>query len=109
MLKRVLVVLSVIITFSLPVFSQAAWFDGQTNSVNGRNVIVVPSAKISVCTHPANAVPCTNLITTYTSASLSNQCPSTSQLIAPKATACGGYSDAQGNFGFWAAGGTYDY
>jgi len=66
------------------------------------------SPKIAVCNSPANALPCTNFATTYTSAGAA--CPNGSQDTPdPQPSACQPIGDAQGNIGFWAAPGKYDY
>lgn len=66
------------------------------------------SPKVAVCNHPANATPCTNYATTYTSAGAA--CPNgTQDTPDPQPSACQANGDAQGNIGFWAAPGTYDY
>jgi hypothetical protein len=64
------------------------------------------SPTIAVCNSPANAVPCTNYATTYTSAGVS--CANGSQDTPdPQPSACQSTADAQGNIGFWAAPGKY--
>lgn len=63
---------------------------------------------LAVCNHPANQTPCTNYATTYTSAGVA--CPNGSQDTPdPQPSSCQSTGDAQGNLGFWAAPGTYDY
>lgn len=67
------------------------------------------SPVLAVCTSPANNVPCTNYATTYTF-SLAT-CPNGSQDVPQPArtSSCQTTGDAQGNIGFWAQAGTYDY
>ena len=66
------------------------------------------SPTIAVCQSPANQVPCTNYATTYTSANAA--CPNGAQdTPQPQPSACQPTGDGQGNIGFWAAPGTYDY
>jgi hypothetical protein len=69
---------------------------------------VPPNAPIvHVCAHPANQVPCTNYVTTYTS--LGVACPNGSQdTPQPQPSACQPTGDNQGNIGFWIPSGTYD-
>jgi hypothetical protein len=63
---------------------------------------------LSVCNSPANQVPCTNYATTYTSAGVA--CSNGSQDTPdPQPSSCQNTGDAQGNVGFWAAPGKYDY
>lgn len=63
---------------------------------------------LAVCAHPANQVPCTNYATTYNSAgtACSNGAQDTPD---PQPSNCQATGDAQGNIGFWARAGTYDY
>ncbi|HEX3941376.1 MAG TPA: hypothetical protein VHX11_07840 [Acidobacteriaceae bacterium] len=66
------------------------------------------SPTIAVCHSPANQVPCTNYATTYTSTG--SACPNGAQdTPQPQPSACQTTGDAQGNIGFWAIPGTYDY
>jgi hypothetical protein len=63
---------------------------------------------LAVCNHPANQVPCTNYATTYTSGGVA--CPNGAQDTPdPQPSACQGTGDAQGNIGFFAPAGEYDY
>lgn len=66
------------------------------------------SLTVSVCNAPANQIPCTNYATTYTSsgAACSNGSQDTPD---PQPSSCQGTADAQGNIGFYAAPGTYDW
>lgn len=66
------------------------------------------SPTISVCHSPANGVPCTNYVTTYTS--LGVACPNGAQDTPdPNPSACQSTGDASGNIAFWAPNGIYDY
>lgn len=66
------------------------------------------SPVLAVCNHPANQVPCTNYATTYTS--LGVACANGSQDTPdPQPSSCQATGDAQGNLGFWAPPGEYDY
>lgn len=67
------------------------------------------SPTLAVCHSPANQVPCTNYATTYTYAGVA--CPNGAQDVPQPATtsACQSTGDAQGNLGFWAPAGQYDY
>lgn len=65
------------------------------------------SPVLSVCQSPANAVPCTNYATTYTSSGVA--CPNGAQdTPQPQPSACQSSGDAQGNIGFWVPAGKYD-
>jgi len=66
------------------------------------------SPVLAVCNSPANAVPCTNYATTYTSAGAA--CPNGAQDTPdPQPSACQSTGDDQGNIGWWAPPGKYDY
>lgn len=66
------------------------------------------SPRIAVCSSPANALPCTNYATTYTS--LGVACSNGAQDTPdPQPSACQTTGDAQGNIGFWIPPGKYDY
>lgn len=73
---------------------------------------VPPNSPIlAVCFSPANngaGLPCTNYATTFTSTGAA--CPNGAQdTPQPQPSACQPTGDAQGNIGFWAPAGTYDY
>jgi hypothetical protein len=66
------------------------------------------SPVLAVCNSPANAVPCTNYAQVFTSTGAT--CPSGSQdTPQPQPSACQSTGDAQGNIGWWAPPGRYDY
>ena len=66
------------------------------------------SPLLSLCHHPANALPCTNFATSYTI--LGVACPNGAQNTPnPQPSACQASGDAQGNVGWWAPPGEYDY
>jgi hypothetical protein len=66
------------------------------------------SPVLAVCNSPANQVPCTNYATTFTSTGAA--CPNGAQNTPdPQPSACQSMGDAQGNIGFWAPAGKYDY
>lgn len=74
------------------------------------NVLTVPAAPIvKFCNFPANAVPCTNLATTFTSSTLGTPCNTSTQITLVGSTTCVASPDANGNFGFWAQAGQYAY
>lgn len=82
-----------------------------SSRVAGTNppILGVSGASISVCAYPANAVPCTNLATTYTDMTMAVSCPTYSQLVLATTSICTPNTDVQGNFGFWIGAGTYSY
>lgn len=66
------------------------------------------SPVLAVCHSPANALPCTNYATTFTS--LGVACLNGAQDTPdPNPSACQSTGDSQGNIAFWAPSGTYDY
>ena len=100
---------------ALPALGQNVRYDAPYPSVSSQFqtpflVANVPpnSPTISVCHSPANAVPCTNYVTVYNS--VGGACPNGAQdTPQPQPSACQSTGDAQGNIGFWAPPGTYDY
>jgi hypothetical protein len=74
------------------------------------NIVTIPPAPIiSWCAHPANAVPCTNKVTTYTTATLATACPLSAQIVLDGTTSCVASPDYQNNWGVWIGPGAYDY
>lgn len=67
------------------------------------------SPVLAVCSSPANGVPCTNYAQTFTG--FGTACSPGAQDTPQPATVsgCQRTGDSQGNIGFWAAAGTYDY
>ena len=60
------------------------------------------SPVVAVCNYPANALPCTNYVTTFTASGA--VCPNGAQLTPdPQPSACVSTGDTQSNIGFWAA------
>jgi hypothetical protein len=82
-----------------------------TLNLAGVGNILTPSAtaSISICTYPANAVPCTNKATTYTTQALSVACSTSTQVTLPGTSTCVANADAQGEWGAWVAPGSYDF
>jgi hypothetical protein len=76
------------------------------------NVVTLPAAPVvKFCIHPANAVPCTNLATTYTDQTLSTPCSTSTQIVRDGTTTCVASPDSQNNWGVWVASNAigYDY
>ncbi len=111
-MKKLLLIFALL---SIPAFAQNVRFDAQVPSVSSTTTTpflvanVPPNSPIlAVCHSPANAVPCSNYITTYTS--LGVACANGSQdTPQPQPSACQPTGDAQGNIGWWAPPGKYDY
>ena len=99
------------------VFAQAVRWDWQVTTINANArqpggmypVLALPGSGIAFCNAPANAVPCTNYATTYTSVAATSTCPSTAQLTRSNSTTCVANADSLGGFGVWIASGTYQY
>lgn len=114
-------ILLFIFLLSLPAFAQNVRFDAPAPSIS--SVTAVPflvanvgknSPQLSVCHSPATgqtgSTGCTNYVTTYTYNG--SACPNTAQDTPngqTQPTACQAGGDNQGNIGFWAPAGTYDY
>lgn len=92
-------ILSAAPTFAQNVNGYYANFAWTATTIAGQTTFTpIPDAAIQVCTYPANAVPCTNLATLYLGPSLASS-------TGPNPLT----ADQYGNFGFWAASGTYQY
>jgi hypothetical protein len=72
-------------------------------------VSTVTNAIINICTFPANAVPCTNKATTYTSVTLGTPCSTSTQIVLAGTSSCIATTDGRGNWGAWVAVGNYDF
>lgn len=81
----------------------------QSSLSNPGVISTVPSALINICAFPANAVPCTNKATTYTSQTLATPCSTSIQIVLAGTNTCVGTTDARGNWGVWVPAGTYDF
>lgn len=78
------------------------------------NVLVfIPGARYDMCAAPANAVPCTNLVTTYTDRAESSSCATNLQTVLAGTTSCVAFADSHGRWGMWldtaTNGGNYEY
>jgi hypothetical protein len=80
-----------------------SWTTTTVNSA-GTAVAPIPGAVVALCNYPANAVPCTNYATSYTSAALATACPTATPVVLQGTTTCVSGSDPLGNFGFWLPG-----
>lgn len=113
-MKKLLIFLGICVSIA---HGQAARFGDQNPTQNtvvvpgviGQLVRVVPNAVIEFCAWPANAVPCTNKVTTYTDITLTTACPTSTQVVLSGTNICTGSADAQGNWGVWVPPGTYQY
>lgn len=74
-----------------------------TQSAGLPYLVAVPGVTLNWCNHPANAVPCTNFATTYTSLSLGTPCPTNTQVVLQGSNTCQATGDAVGNMGAYVA------
>lgn len=82
----------------------------QTAPVATTTFVVVPTNPIvRFCNAPANGVPCSNLATTYTDATLGTPCSTSTQIVLAGTTTCVASPDAENNWGVWVAAGQYAY
>lgn len=72
-------------------------------------MLAIPGSAVAICNAPANAVPCTNFATTYTSASAGVACPSNAQLTRDNSTTCVANSDETGAWAAWLNPGNYQF
>lgn len=87
-----------------------------TQSAGGASpLFALPGVQLAWCNHPANAVPCTNYATTYTSLTLGVSCPTNAQIVLQGSTSCVATGDNFGNLGVYTTTNTtctitcYDY
>jgi hypothetical protein len=72
-------------------------------------LVAEPGVTLAWCQYPANAVPCTNYATTYTSATLGTSCPTNAQVVLQGSNTCQSTDDNFGNLGVYAPSGMYSY
>ena len=102
---------------ALPLMGQASRYDQVVSTINASApapgglypALYIPNSGINICTAPANAIPCTNYATTYTSASGATACTPPAQLTRPGSNTCVQGADAEGGFGVWMNSGNYQY
>lgn len=97
--------------FALPSFGQGVRSGDQfpitTQIKNAGTISTIPFSTINVCGYPANAVPCTNKVTTYTDQTLGTACPTSIQVVLAGTNTCVATTDNLGNWGVWVNPGTY--
>ena len=112
-LKRLLLLLGMLLLFSVPTFGQGIRFGDQqpVQSVQtpGGPIYSVPNATINFCNSPANGVPCTNKVTTYTDITLTTACPTSTQVVLSGTNSCVATTDQYGNWGVWISPGVYTF
>jgi hypothetical protein len=106
--------LLLLLLFAIPLYGQGARFEGnvvQVATIAGFTDVLtfVSTAQVTLCTYPANAVPCTNKATTYTLPTLATACSTAQQLTLPGSNSCTSSTDAFGNWGVWIPSGTFSY
>lgn len=105
-----------LILLSAMAVAQNVRIDVQTSTISSSNppyLVANNGANVptlSVCSTPANAVPCTNYVTTFDG--LGNACPNGAQDTPnpdAQTSACQPTADASGNLGWWIPAGEYDF
>lgn len=69
----------------------------------------VPNSNVQFCNAPANATPCSNLATTYTDATLTTPCATSTQIVLDGTNTCVASTDSLGKWGVWVAAGQYAF
>ena len=105
--------LGMLLLFSVPTFGQGIRFGDQqpvqSAQTPGGPIYSVPNATINFCNSPANGVPCTNKITTYTDITLTTACPTSTQVVLSGTNSCVASTDQYGNWGVWISPGVYTF
>jgi hypothetical protein len=112
MLRRILLGLALLLASSPFCFGQGFSIGADLPINTALNtpgpISTISGALISLCAHPANAVPCTNKSTTYTDITLATACPTSKQLVLSGTNSCVANTDPYGNWRAWVAAGAYD-
>lgn len=119
-MKRFLILFAIL--FPVTLYGQGYRFDSQVtaevvtsaipvlSAAGVANILTIPSSvQVAFCSFPANAVPCTNKATTYTSVTLGTPCSTSTQITLTGSTTCVASPDAQQNWGVWVPSGQYSY
>jgi hypothetical protein len=112
-MKKLLWIIPILFLFSFQTQAQGQRYGDSSPVLSsptpGGPIYSVANAGISFCSHPANAVPCTNKVTTYTDITLTTPCSTSTQLTLIGSSTCVGKADGYGNWGVNVPTGTYDY
>ena len=112
-MKRILIIMAMVCAFAPFARAQGVRFGDQSSVTSvqtpGGPIFSVPNASISFCSSPANAVPCTNKVTTYTDITLTTPCSTSTQVTLSGSSSCVATTDQFGNWGVWVPSGTYSY
>lgn len=111
MFRRVLILAALVLGCGVSVSAQGFRIgDAQTvtSSLTSTSPITPLQATVNVCVNPANAVPCTNKASTFTSVTLVTGCSAATQVVLAGTTTCVAQTDSRGNWGAWVAAGNYD-
>lgn len=105
-----------LLILSVQAFGQAFRVDPTQWTINSNPqpnalypMLSLPGSGVAMCQAPANAVPCTNFATTFTSSTGLTTCTAPAQLTRPGSNVCVAGMDAQGGFGAWLGAGNYQY
>lgn len=101
----------------IPLSAQIRWDLGTPGSAGvvstsgpGSPLFAQPNVGLNFCAFPANAVPCTNFVTTYSSIVLASACPTNAQIVLQGSNICVPTGDNYGNLGVYVqSSGTYAY
>jgi hypothetical protein len=105
-----------LIFLCFPIITQAQYvrvgpnqISQQTTVGNVTNALTIPTgALVQFCNYPANAVPCTDLATTYTGPA-GFACLLSTQIVLDGTSTCVATPDAQENWGVWVPAGNYQF
>src|SRR5271156_5697566 len=113
MLRKILFSAALLLACGVSVFGQGfsigADLPINTALYNPGPISTISGTLISICAHPANAVPCTNKVTTYTDITTATACPTSTQLVLSGTNSCVANTDPYGNWRAWVGPGTYDF
>jgi hypothetical protein len=98
---------------ALPAYPQGSRVQGPistTTALGSINVLIpVSSGTVNFCAYPNIGIPCVNLVTTYTDATLGTPCSTFMQVVLDGTNVCTSTTDSQGNWGVWVPAGNYTY
>ena len=80
-----------------------------TSSGSGAPFYSLPNPGFALCSYPANAVPCTNYATTYTTLAGNVACSTDTQVVLQNSSTCQATGDSYGNLGVYVLAGNYQY
>ena len=108
------VILIVILFFPSLCFAQAVWQPIQLTDLGmvgtvSNVVLILSGVTMNFCNHPASGAPCTNKATTYTDATATTQCNTSTQFMLNGLSGCVANLDTRNQSGVWVKPGEYTY